>query len=111
MNIKNLLYIHLFYTFIFCYSNNYENLYNWLINNGAFISKKLIPKEQSIYNRYIITTEKINQKEEILFIPDKLTLSTLNNIVFQKCKKDFMDYYSFASREEKSSFDYDCFIF
>ena len=111
MNIKNVLYIHLFYTFIFCYPDNYEHLYRWLINNGAFISKKIIPKEESIYNRYIITSEKIYPKEEILFIPDKLTISTLSNIVFNRCKKDFMDYYSFATREEKASFNYDCLVY
>ena len=111
MNIKNVLYIHLLYTLIICYSNNYEKLYNWLISNGAYISKKLIPKEQSLYNRYIITGEKINQKEELLFIPNKLTISTLNDIVLDKCQKDFMNYYSSLTREEISSFDYDCLVY
>ena len=111
MNIKNVLYIHLLYTLIICYSNNYEQLYNWLISNGAYISKKLIPKEQSLYNRYIVTGEKINQKEELLFIPNKLTISTLNDIVLDKCQKDFMNYYSSLTREEISSFDYDCLVY
>ena len=111
MNIKNVLYIHLLYTLIICYSNNYEKLYNWLISNGAYISKKLIPKEQSLYNRYIVTGEKINQKEELLFIPNKLTISTLNDIVLDKCQKDFMNYYSSLTREEISSFDYDCLVY
>ena len=83
----------------------------WPENNGAYINKKLFPKEESIYNRYILTKEKIYQKEEILFIPDKLTLSTLNNIVFDKCKKDFSEYLSYATKEEISSFDYDCLVY
>ena len=111
MNIKYALYFYFLYSFISCYSENYENLYNWLINNGAYINKKLFPKEESIYNRIILTKEKIYQKEEILFIPDKVTISNLNGVVFEKCKKDFKEYLSFASKEEKSSFDFDCLVY
>ena len=113
MNIKNVLLFNVLYLFSFMtsFSENYDNLYKWLINNGAYISKKIFPNEESIYNRYIQTKEKINQKEEILFIPDKLTISTLNGIVFDKCKKDLEDYYSYATNEEKVSFDYDCLVY
>ena len=111
MYIKYVLFFYFFYSLISCYSENYENLYKWLINNGAYINKKLFPKEESIYNRCILTKEKIFQKEEILFIPDKVTISTLNNIVFKKCKKDFTEYLSFATKEEASSFDFDCLVY
>ena len=111
MNLKNIIYYELVLSIIFCYSENYKNLYKWLIDNGAYISKKLIPIEESEYNRYIITTEKINKKEEILFIPEILTISTLNQIVLEKCQKDFLEYYSFATREEVASFDYDCLVY
>ena len=111
MNISKIFYFELLYSIIFCYSGNYENLYRWLINNGAYINRKLIPIENSIYNRYIITTEKINKKEEILFIPEKVTISTLNGKVFEKCKKDLSEYYSFAPRDELSSFYFDCLVY
>ena len=38
---------------IVCNYDAYINLYNWLISNGAFISKKIIPFEADKYNRYI----------------------------------------------------------
>ena len=111
MNIKNIFLLFYFYTLISCYSDNYEKLYKWVTNHGAFISKKLIPKENSIYNRCLITTDKIKEKEEILFIPDKITISTLNKIVLDRWKEDFRDFLSFAEKEEKSSFDYDCLVY
>ena len=113
MNYKNVLIFNALYLFSFItsFSENYENLYKWLITNGGYVSNKLFPKEESIYNRYILTKEKINKKEEILFIPDKLTISTLNGIVFEKCKKDFKDYYSYATKEENVTFDYDCLVY
>ena len=93
------------------FSENYNNLHNWLISNGAFISKKIIPQEQNIYNRYIISKEDIKQNEEIIFIPNELTLSTLNNIVLDKCNLGFKEFNSYASKEEKFSYDFDCLVY
>ena len=111
MNVKTVLLFNFLFSFIFSFSENYENLYKWLINNGAYISKKIFPKEETIYNRYILTKEKIYQKEELLFIPDKLTISTLNGFVFEQCEKGFEKYYFYASKDEKVSFDYDCLVY
>ena len=99
MNIKNIFFICYFYTLVLCYSDNYQKLYKWITDNGAFISNKIIPKENSIYNRCLITSDKIKEKEIILFIPDKVTISTLNKIVLDRCKKDFSDFLSFAEKE------------
>lgn len=111
MNIIRYIFIIFIYTNISCFSNNYENLYNWLISNNAFISKKIIPVEQDLFNRYIITKENIEKNEEILFIPNKLTISTLNNIVLDICNIGFKDFISYASKEEKSSYDFDCLVY
>ena len=109
-NISEIFFI-LIIKYISCYSDGYNNLYNWLISNGGFISPKIIPVEQSIYNRYLITKEKINKNEEIIFIPNELTLSTLNNIVSEKCKTGFKEFISSASKEEKYSYDFDCLVY
>ena len=101
----------LIFPFISCFSDGYNNLYNWLISNGAFISENLIPIEQDIYNRYIITKEKIKKDEEILFIPNILTLSTLNNLVLDECNIGFKEFISSSSKEEKFSFDFDCLVY
>ena len=94
-----------------CFSVHYENLYNWLISNGAFISKKIMPIEQNSYNRYIISKEEIKKNEEIIFIPNDLTLSTLNNIVLDKCNISFKEFNSYATKEEKFSYDFDCLVY
>ena len=94
-----------------CFSVHYENLYNWLISNGAFISKKIMPIEQNSYNRYIISKEEIKKNEEIIFIPNELTLSTLNSIVSGVCKTGFEEFNSYASKEEKFSYDFDCLVY
>lgn len=49
MNLIRYIFIIFIYTNISCFSNNYENLYNWLISNNAFISKKIIPVEQDLF--------------------------------------------------------------
>ena len=97
--------------YISCYSDGYNNLYNWLISNGAFISKKIKPIEHNIYNRYIIAKETIKKNEEIIFIPNELTLSTLNNIVSDTCKIGFEEFNSYATKEEKFSYDFDCLVY
>ena len=97
--------------FFSCNYDGYNNLYNWLISNGAFISKKINPLEQNEYNRYIITKEEIKKDEEIIFIPTELTLSTLNNIVSDACKIGFKEFNSYASKEEKFSYDFDCLVY
>lgn len=93
------------------FSENYNNLHNWLISNGAFISKKIMPIEHNIYNRYIISKEEIKKNEEIIFIPNDLTLSTLNNIVLDKCNIGFKEFNSYATKEEKFSYDFDCLVY
>ena len=112
----NIFYIQKFFfilifPFISCYSDGYNNLYNWLIANGAFISENIIPIEQDIYNRYIKSKGKIKKEEEILFIPNKLTLSTLNDIVFDACNIGFKEFISYSSKEEKYSYDFDCLVY
>lgn len=111
MNDIYLLYIFFILPLLSCYSKDYENLYNWLISNKAYISEKIFPEEQNIYNRYIVSKEDINKNEELIFIPNNLTLSTLNNIVADECKIGFKEYLSYASKEEKSSFDFDCLVY
>ena len=96
---------------IICFSENYENLYNWLKSNGAFISEKIIPVEQDIYNRFICAKENINKNEEIIFIPNELTLSTLNNRIVEICNKGFKEFISYATEEEKFSYDFDCLVY
>ena len=96
---------------IACNYDAYINLYNWLISNGAFISKKIIPFEADKYNRYIKAKEEIKKKEEIIFIPTELTLSTLNSIVADSCKIGFKEFNSHASKEEKFSYDFDCLVY
>ena len=94
-----------------CFSQYYTNLYNWLISNGAFISKKIIPVEHDIYNRYIKSTDIINKNEEIIFIPNELTLSTLNSKVSEVCNFGFKEYNTYATKEEKFSYDFDCLVY
>ncbi len=94
-----------------CFSQYYTNLYNWLISNGAFISKKIIPVEHDIYNRYIKSTDIINKNEEIIFIPNELTLSTLNSKVSEVCNIGFKEYNTYATKEEKFSYDFDCLVY
>ena len=82
-----------------------------MVGNGAYISDKIIPIEKSIYNRYIVAKEKIYQNEELVFIPDHLTISTLNSLVYNICTYDFREFLSYAEKEEKNSFDYDCLVY
>ena len=107
MNIFFILIIPIFS----CNSDGYNNLYNWLISNGAFISKKINPLEANKYNRCIIAKEEIKKNEEIVFIPTELTLSTLNSIVADSCKIGFKEFNSYASKEEKFSYDFDCLVY
>ena len=111
MDLLHLFIFVLLINVISSFSEYYNNLHNWLISNGAFISKKIIPQEQNIYNRYIISKEDIKQNEEIIFIPNELTLSTLNNIVLDKCNLGFKEFNSYASKEEKFSYDFDCLVY
>jgi hypothetical protein len=111
MDLLHLFIFVLLINAISSFSEYYNNLHNWLISNGAFISKKIIPQEQNIYNRYIISKDDIKQNEEIIFIPNELTLSTLNNIVLDKCNLGFKEFNSYASKEEKFSYDFDCLVY
>ena len=68
-------------------SNAYDNLIQWMQSNGGYINDKLVPIEKIPTNRYIITKEKIKQNEEILFIPNEISISIVNKKISQICRK------------------------
>lgn len=70
-------------------SNAYDNLIQWMQSNGGYINDKLVPIEKIPTNRYIITKEKIKQNEEILFIPNEISISIVNKKISQICRKIF----------------------
>lgn len=65
-------------------SNEYEKLVNWIRTNGGFINEKLIPIEKSIMKKEII-----KQNEEILFIPNDISISIVNKRISTICRKIF----------------------
>ena len=71
------------------YSKEYQNLYNFIITNGGYINKKLIPNEISNVNRYIIAKEKIIKNEKLLFIPDEVLISQVHKNVFKYCRNAY----------------------
>ena len=84
------------------YSQEYNNLYNYIISNGGYINPKLIPEEKSSINRYIITNSKVYSNEKLLFIPEKVLISKIHKSVFQKCLE------AYGSQED---YDYDCLVY
>ena len=84
------------------FSKEYSNLVNFIKNNGGYVNPKLIPNEKSNINRYIITKEKINKNEILLYIPQNITISKLNLLVNNKC----IQAYGF-----EEDFDYACLIY
>ena len=68
------------------YSQEYNALITWMTNNGAYVSPKFKPIENDIHNRYIITTEKIDKKEEILFVPNNICISYVHPIINPLCR-------------------------
>ena len=84
------------------YSKEYQNLYNFIISNGGYINKKLIPNEISNINRFIIAKEKIKKYEKLLFIPDIVLISRIHKNVFNYCRE------AYGFEEE---LDYDCIVY
>ena len=95
-------------------SNAYDNLIQWMQSNGGYINDKLVPIEKIPTNRYIITKEKIKQNEEILFIPNEISISIVNKKISQICRKIFgyaegndfncVVYYMLIDKYSKKSF-------
>ena len=70
-------------------SKKYKIFENWLISNGAYISPKITPIEKNINYRSIVANATIQQNEILLFIPEKLLISSINKIVNPFCYKLF----------------------
>ena len=84
------------------YSKEYTNLINFINSNDGYVNPKLFPKELSKTNRYIISKEKININEKLLFIPNKISISKLNALVNKKC----LEAYGF-----NEDYDYACLVY
>ena len=84
------------------FSKEYTNLLNLIKNNGGYVNPKLIPNEISKNNRFIISNDKINKNEILLFIPHKISISKLNFLVNNKC----VEAYGFDEE-----LDYACIIY
>lgn len=92
----------------------YDNLAQWIQSNGGYINNKLVPIEKSPTNRYIITKEKIKLNEEILFIPNDISISIVNKKISPICRKFFgyaeendfncVVYYMLIDKYNKKSF-------
>ena len=83
-------------------SKEYLNLVSWIKNNGGYISDKLIPVETNNQNRYIKSTQKINNNELLAYIPRKLIISSINPLVNKKCA------YAYGIFHDQ---DFDCLVF
>ena len=70
-------------------SKEYSNLIKWIENNKGYISKKVEPVEESIYNRIIKSSEKIEKDELLAFIPEKIVISSINFLVNPECRKAY----------------------
>ena len=66
-------------------SKEYLNLISWIKNNNGYISNKLIPVEINKQNRYIESSQPINNNELLAYIPHNLIISSINRLVNQKC--------------------------
>lgn len=102
MIIRKFLLFFLTLSFISAFSDEYNELTQWMISNGAFINKKLMPVEGDDTNRYIITSESIKRKEEVLFVPNEIVISIINRQISPICRKIFG--YS-------DDHDYNCIVF
>jgi hypothetical protein len=80
-------------------TEKYKKFEEWLLSNGAYISPKITPKELSNENRYIISKATIEKGEKLLFIPNNLIISSLNDKVHNFCVK------LFSFEEELNEFD------
>lgn len=102
MIIRKFLLCLLSLSFCYSFSDEYTELTQWMISHGAYINPKLTPVEGDDTNRYIITSESIKRKEEILFVPNELVISIINRQISPICRKIFG--YSDDN-------DYNCIVF
>jgi hypothetical protein len=70
-------------------SKEYSNLIKWIEKNNGYISKKVEPIEESIYNRIIKSSKKIEKGELLGFIPEKVVISSINYLVNPECRKAY----------------------
>ena len=84
------------------YSKEYINLINFIKNNDGYVNPKLFPNELSKINRFITSKVKINKNEKLLFIPNKISISKLNEQVNKKC----LEVYGF-----NEDYDYACIVY
>lgn len=68
-------------------SLEYQELVSWMNTNRAYVSPKFQPIENDLSNRYVITNQRIEKKEEILFVPSKIVIAIINLIVSPTCQK------------------------
>ena len=97
MNYCILLILNIYLNLIFqikSISNEYINLISWIKKNNGFVSDKVIPDESSLYNRRIISKEKIYKDELISFIPEKIILSSINPLLNEICRQAYGLYHN-----------------
>ena len=83
-------------------SKEYTNLINYIKSNGGYVNPKLFPNEISDSNRYIITKQKIQKDEILLFSPDPILISKYHKYVNRKC----IEAYGF-----EEEYDYECIVY
>ena len=103
-NILNFIFLSSFFYLINSqYSDKYEALINWLLSNGAYISKKLSPNEINPSNRFIYANKPILKNEHLLIIPNNLIISCINPKVYEIC-------YSIYGKID-GDINYDCLLY
>ena len=103
-NILNFIFLSSFFYLISSqYSDKYEALINWLLSNGAYISKKLSPNETNPSNRFIYANKPILKNEQLLIIPNNLIISCINPKVYEIC-------YSIYGKID-GDINYDCLLY
>ena len=86
---KLIILIYFFLIFENKITEKYKKFEEWLLSNGAYISPKITPIELSNENRYIISNSSIEKGEKLLFIPNKVIISSLNDNVHKLCLQIF----------------------
>ena len=86
---KLIILIYFFLIFENKITEKYKKFEEWLLSNGAYISPKITPIELSNENRYIISNSSIEKGEKLLFIPNKVIISSLNDNVHMFCLQIF----------------------
>ena len=93
MNIYTFFYFNLIISSILTL-NEYHNLISWVEKNGGYVSKKVSPKESSLYNRIMISNSEILKNELISFIPEKIVLSSIHPLLNSICHRAYGLYHS-----------------